>query len=88
MKTLKILILRHQKKQKSLGKQENKTINSAEPDNFTVVSTDKSLLQFKSKIQDEILEIFEQEIGKINQNKEQQEELDSINRSVKDIVKI
>ena len=55
--------------QKSLGKQENKTINSAEPDNFTVVSTDKSLLQFKSKIRDEILKIFEQEIGKINQNK-------------------
>ena len=85
MKTLKSLILRHQKKQKSLRKQENKTINSAEPDNFTVVSTDKSLLQFKSKIQYEILEIFEQEIGNINQNKEQQQELDSINRFVKNI---
>lgn len=40
-------------------KQENKAIISAEPDNFTVVYTDNFLLQFKSKLLNEILEIFE-----------------------------
>lgn len=65
--------------------QVNKATNSEEPNNFTVVFLNNFPLQFKSKLIDEILEIFEQEIEKTNQNKKQ-EEVDSADGSVKDTI--
>ena len=65
--------------------QVNKATNSGEPNNFTAVFLNNFPLQFKSKLIDEILEIFELEIKKTNQNKKG-EEVDSADGSVKDTI--